>query len=580
MTFDDWRVAVLDAIGALVGAEQAAKVGAEWDEHVARGKAEVTFVGPYSSGKSSLLRRLVVDGGGEIPDWLTVSARPETFELNAVDVGDLTFTDAPGFGAGNELHDELAQDALALSDAFLLVVPPQLLTTYRELVGSILSGGYFFGEARTGGEQVVIAVIAQADSMGIDPEDDIEGMRRLADRKRSELIAQLEGTAGIALPHLPVFCVAADPYEEQSRRTSPQPADFDPYRAWDGIDALSSALDGLASRYDELLVSAGVRYFQRVGNAVAARARAVVDDLRASAEELQARHTDWEHQKSRVDAVVAAARTDLRSHLVAIASELGDEVGSDEREARARIDERMSTTVERWGQRWDGELDLLLGEAGAHVDERLGRARARRTDEFLRSLSARSDAPEPPRANSRIVDLLNNINAELHGSARSAIEVFAGTSIDKLLAMGQKDTAAKAAAAANEVSHDANEVSQKFVKNARTLTGTLEVVDGVLAVVTIIDAERRQQAADAERRRARAEAQQRVEDSATKASIEIVEGDDAAPGWRARADAALAQLRQQLGLTTDDTAIKDLLATVAAKQDQVDALRRLLSDSP
>ena len=41
---------------------------------------------------------------------------------------------------------ELAEDALALSDAFLLVVPPQLLTTNRELVGSILSGGYFFGE--------------------------------------------------------------------------------------------------------------------------------------------------------------------------------------------------------------------------------------------------------------------------------------------------------------------------------------------------------------------------------------------------------------------------------------------------
>src|SRR4051812_13898912 len=162
----------------LVGVEQTAKVAAEWSEHASRNKLEVTFLGPYSSGKSTLLRRLVLDGGSPIPDWLTISARRETFELNAVDVGDLTFTDAPGFAAGSELHDDLAEDALALSDAFLLVVPPQLLTTGRELVGSILSGRYFFGEPRAGSERVVVAVIAQADSMGIDPDDDVDGMRQ------------------------------------------------------------------------------------------------------------------------------------------------------------------------------------------------------------------------------------------------------------------------------------------------------------------------------------------------------------------------------------------------------------------
>ena len=140
MSDEIWRHAILGTMERLVGVEQTANVAAEWSEHAARDKVEVTFLGPYSSGKSTLLRRFVIDGGAQIPEWLTVSARRETFELNAVDVGDLTFTDTPGFGAGSELHDELAQDALALSDAFLLVVPPQLLTTNRELVGSILSG--------------------------------------------------------------------------------------------------------------------------------------------------------------------------------------------------------------------------------------------------------------------------------------------------------------------------------------------------------------------------------------------------------------------------------------------------------
>ena len=365
MTDDTWQHAVLEMMERLVGAEQTAKLAAEWSEHAARDKVEVTFLGPYSSGKSTLLRRLVVDGGAQVPEWLTVSARRETFELNAVDVGDLTFTDAPGFAAGNELHDELAQDALALSDAFLLVVPPQLLTTNRELVGSILSGRYFFGEPRPGVDRAAIAVIAQADSMGIDPDDDVDGMRQLAERKRSELIAQLEDTAGVPLSELQVFCVAADPYEEQARQPQPQRSAFDPYRDWDGIEALTAALAALPGRDAELRRSAGIRYFCRVGADVAAEASAVVDELQASAEELRARQTEWAQQKARVDAVVDAAKGDLQTTLVALAGELSDELGVDQAESRPQIDQRMSVTLDQWAQRWDGELDLVLGEADA-----------------------------------------------------------------------------------------------------------------------------------------------------------------------------------------------------------------------
>ena len=106
MTDDTWQHTVLETMERLVGAEQTAEVAAEWREHAARDKVEVTFLGPYSSGKSTLLRRLVIDGGAHIPEWLTVSARRETFELNAVDVGDLTFTDAPAILRARELEAE------------------------------------------------------------------------------------------------------------------------------------------------------------------------------------------------------------------------------------------------------------------------------------------------------------------------------------------------------------------------------------------------------------------------------------------------------------------------------------------
>src|SRR3546814_12370279 len=98
MINETWTQAVLSVFERLVGAEQAAELASSLAGHAARDKGEVTFLGPYSPGKSSLLRRLVVDSGGEVPDWLTVSGRRETVELEGVDGGDLTVTDVPESG--------------------------------------------------------------------------------------------------------------------------------------------------------------------------------------------------------------------------------------------------------------------------------------------------------------------------------------------------------------------------------------------------------------------------------------------------------------------------------------------------
>lgn len=576
MTEDSWFTAVLASMERLVGREQTAKMAADWAEHAARDKVEVTFLGPYSSGKSTLLRRLVVDGGVEVPEWLTVSARRETFELNAVDVGDLTFTDAPGFAAGNDLHDELARDALALSDAFLLVVPPQLLTTNRELVGSIVSGGYFFGEPRAGGDRSIIAVIAQADSMGIDPDDDVQGMLRLGQRKRSELTAQLEDASGVSMPDLRVFCVAADPYEEQARQAQPRRSAFDSFRGWDGVDALTDALTDLSAHGDELRRAAQVRYFSGVGRAVASQAETVIDELQASAEELRARLTAFSQLKIRVDGVVDAAKADLQAILVNLAGTLSEELGGDESESRSQIDERMASAIDKWAQRWDGEIDLVLGEAKVQVDDRLGRPRAKRTEEFLRSITAEPTKVDTPDTNSRVVDLLNGTRAELVLIARGSLELFAGESLSGIL----KDGSRSAAALMKVDLTNATDAAKKAVKAARALEASIEIATAVMTVVTIVDAERRQRELDAQRRRERDEAREKIERNAAIVSVEVVDGVGASPGWRARADVALEALRGQLRLTGDDGAIDELLQTVADRRQQVLELRALLAAGP
>ena len=580
MTDDTWQQAVLDTMERLVGATQTAKMAAEWTEHAARDRVEVTFLGPYSSGKSTLLRRLVIDGGAQIPEWLTVSARRETFELNAIDVGDLTFTDAPGFAAGSDLHDELAQDALAVSDAFLLVVPPQLLTTNRELVGAILSGRYFYGDPHPGGDRAVVAVIAQADSMGIDPDDDIEGMRQLAERKRSELVAQLEDAAGVPLSELQVFCVAADPYEEQARQPEPQRSAFDPYRDWDGVEALTAALVALPKRRAELRHSAGIRYFCSVAVTVASQASAVVDELQASAEELRARHTEWTQQRARVNAVVDAAKADLQTTLVGLAGEMGEELSVDEAESRRQIDERMTVTLDRWSRRWDAELDLVLGEAKLQIDERMGRPRAKRTEEFLRSLTVGTGASGAPPTNSRIVNLLNNTQGDLNSIARRTFELYAGEPLGHLLDQRPKATSAATTVTRRAGAKGPSNKTTDLPAKARSLEASLQIANAVMTIVTIVDADRHRHDLDAQQRREREEARNRIESNAAIASVDIVEGAGGDPGWRSRADAALSDLREQLGLTGDDNGIDDLLRTVADQQQLILELQALVANAP
>src|SRR5687767_7187278 len=92
----DWAEQLDGAIATLVGPEVAGSITSRWEEHASRSQVEVTLFGPFDSGKSSLLKRLLVEAGVDTPPWLTVTARRETWITNEVDALGLTFTDTPG----------------------------------------------------------------------------------------------------------------------------------------------------------------------------------------------------------------------------------------------------------------------------------------------------------------------------------------------------------------------------------------------------------------------------------------------------------------------------------------------------
>ena len=58
------------------GADEVEGLDSQWADFASNTQPVVTLFGAYDTGKSSIIRRLLVDSGKPIPEWLTVSARP------------------------------------------------------------------------------------------------------------------------------------------------------------------------------------------------------------------------------------------------------------------------------------------------------------------------------------------------------------------------------------------------------------------------------------------------------------------------------------------------------------------------
>ena len=327
---------------------------------------EVTLIGPYSSGKSSLLRRLLADEGIDIPDWCTVSGRRETFELNEVVAGSVSFTDAPGFASTNVTHEQLAEDALALSDAFILVVPPNLMTSRVPLAASFLSGSHYYG--RPGGELAdkVIAVIGQADTLGVDPEDDVDGMRELAGTQVAVSWSHSSRTQGEAIwpscaySSLRLTRIGSGPDQEPLEgilRRLPRVGRY-------GRPGRGDHVAGRAAG-PELRDAAKLRYFSRIGRAVTDEGSALLEQSKLAADDLRARSAELSQLKVRGDALAEAAEADLQTRLVSLGTEMAEELSGADADATTKVE----------GGRWrcwssagppgtTAEVDLFLGEAG------------------------------------------------------------------------------------------------------------------------------------------------------------------------------------------------------------------------
>lgn len=120
-----------------VGEDRADELRKSLDEFAQREKPVITLFGAFDTGKSAIARRLLVDAGLDVPEWLTISARHETFESRHVEVDGYVLQDTPGISDPDvdlptdlraEVNTRQAMDAIALTDVACIVVNPQLPT--------------------------------------------------------------------------------------------------------------------------------------------------------------------------------------------------------------------------------------------------------------------------------------------------------------------------------------------------------------------------------------------------------------------------------------------------------------------
>ena len=205
----DWIRRVQTQLRLLAGS-WVEEADAVWAEFAVRPLVRISVHGGYDAGKSSLLKRFLVEDATPVPEWLTVGAHPTTAGLGEVDSGGVTWIDSPGMAAGKAQHDGLAEQALTLTDGLLVVLPPQLVSGESSHLVGLLDGSFDNAFARRPLFPDGAWSWRRADGhRGVGADDDRRA-QELQKRKRVELAAIL-GRAGVTLPDESIHLVARTP---------------------------------------------------------------------------------------------------------------------------------------------------------------------------------------------------------------------------------------------------------------------------------------------------------------------------------------------------------------------------------
>lgn len=346
-----------------------------------------TVFGAYDSGKSSLLRRLLVDADIPVPKWLTISARHETFEASEIAYRGVLLRDTPGVSPGStdargESNTATALEAIRTTDVLVVVVTSQLLTGERELVANALDLPWSDG--------ALWFVISRFDEAGVDPEGDRDGYRELAASKRRELAEELQRTLGRDLKAR-VFVASPDPYGIVGANQDADPAVWDPFREWDGLEEVATQLAALPLSAGSLRAAAAERFWigeVRKQLATLDAQEAEVESVARTTSDLAAR---VDQLSTRLDELRVGARNDLMTAVGGVV----DQAMTSSVLTEEGLKNRLTEALELWLERQGAELASLAQDMEDQLEQQVARPSWQGLKRLIEQISVHLPTDEP-----------------------------------------------------------------------------------------------------------------------------------------------------------------------------------------
>lgn len=398
MTLDrnQWIDSVWSTLRAIPTGGDAEELEAVWREHQARTQPVAAIFGAFDAGKSSLLKRLLFEDGVPVPPEVTVSGHRETFSVDEVAGAMWTFRDSPGLAGGNDEHDKKALESLNLADLLVWVLPPQLVTSNKEIFDAIVIGRRFGVEwAQVTGS--LVAVLARIDEAGIDPAENLDGFRDLCERKRKEF-TDLLAAVGVPPPRWGVYAVSADPYQGVVNE-APDGSVYAMGTGWDGVPELRAALAEARGAAAELRTLAGYRFASR---AVAILSRVVQEERKAREEERATCENELERLRlwrTSLDALRRQCAADLHR---AVEDELMSAGRAGTAAAAEAFQKQLAEAVDRWSDQAYAKFERLATSVDQEAGERGRSPSMEQLKRLIEEMSEAESQPPPPTGDGKV----------------------------------------------------------------------------------------------------------------------------------------------------------------------------------
>ena len=288
------------------------------------GRPRIHLVGDYSTGKTSFIKRLLIDAGSLVPATLEVRADPTTDSSGEYDWDGVTLIDNPGFQSNDSTHDENALRALSDASAVLYLFQPNLIVGDDGHMTTVLRGCMERGVVPR--QNHTFFIVNRSDELGVDPEEDPYAFHQLVQRKQTELSLALSSrNIGVAPDR--VLCMASDPYGLVGNRTDVDASAYDTHRDWDGFRQFAVAFRRvkaqlLRSGCDRSILGSGLA---RLAN-LQTRQRSIVEVLGAQDDALARLQAQIDESVTEGKRLEAKSRADLERLVSEHAAGLRDEM--------------------------------------------------------------------------------------------------------------------------------------------------------------------------------------------------------------------------------------------------------------